>query len=105
MSQKTDLLAIRKGVKVANLPTEVRTTALFHLDKLPDLYEKLEKTCESRFLDDILRHVVGMLKTIDIPSSIEAVTKNFQAMHERHGIPTLGLTLKASLLKRPKNCK
>ena len=91
MSQETDLRAIRKGLQVAKLPADVRTTALLHLDKLPDLYEKLAKTCESRFLDEILRHVQGMLKTIHVPSSIAAVTDSFRAMHERHGIPTLGL--------------
>jgi len=91
MSQKTDLLAIRNGVKKANLPAEVQTTVLWHMDKLPDLYQKLETTFESRFLDEILRHVHGMLKTISVPSSIEAVTNRFRAMHERHGIPSLGL--------------
>jgi len=94
MSQKTDLQAIRDGIKVAKLPANVRSTALWYLDKLPDLYEKLEKSCESRFLDDILRHVQGMLKAIDAPSSVETVTDNFRAMHELHGIPAL-------ILKRP----
>jgi len=91
MSQMTDLLAIRKGVKMSDLPADVQTTALWHLDKLPDLYQKLETTCESRFLDEILRHVQGMFKTIIVPSSIAAMTTEFRTMHERHGIPTLGL--------------
>ena len=91
MSQMADLQAIRNGVTITSLPENVQTTVLLHLDKLPNLYEKLAKTCESRFLDEILRHVQGMLKTIHVPSSIETVTDSFQAMHERHGIPTLGL--------------
>lgn len=103
MSQKTDLRAIRKGVDVAKLPTGVRTTALFHMDKLPDLYEKLALTCESRFLDEILRHVEGMLKTIEVPSSIEAVTRSFRAMHERHGIPTLGLKRPVAVVAKQTN--
>jgi hypothetical protein len=69
----------------------VRATVLWLLDKLPDLYQKLETTCESRFRDEILRHVNGMFKTIQVPSSIETVAKKFRAMHERHGIPALDL--------------
>lgn len=93
MSQKTDLQAIRKGVQAAKLPANVRTTALWYLDKLPELYQKLVTTCESRFFDEIRLHVQGMLQTIHVPSSIATVAKNFRAMHERHGIPTLGLKL------------
>lgn len=91
VSQISDLQAIRNGVKVSKLPANVRTTALWFLDKLPDLYQKLEKTCESRFLDEIIRNVNGMLKTIQVPSFIETMTKKFRAMHEQNGIPTLGL--------------
>jgi hypothetical protein len=106
MSQISDLQAIRNGVQVADLPANVRITALWHLDKLPDLYQKLEKTCESRFRDDILRHVNGMFKTIQVPSSIETVAKKFRAMHERHGIPTLDLRLPAAVaVKQPRSKK
>jgi hypothetical protein len=105
VSQTTDLRAIRNGIKEAKLPTDVQTTVLWHLDKLPDLYEKLEKTCESRFLDEILRHVQGMLKTIHVSRSIETVANSFRAMHERHGIPTLGLKRPVAVVARQSRSK
>ena len=91
MSQETDLQAIRDGVNVAQLPVNVRTAALWHLDKLPDLYQKLAKTNESRFLDEIQLHVKSMLNTIVVSSSVETMTNDFREMHERNGIPTLGI--------------
>jgi hypothetical protein len=75
----------------ADLSEDVRATALKRLDLLPDLYQGLEKTCESRFLDDILRHVQIMFRFMDAPKSVERMTLQLLAMHELHGIPPLGL--------------
>lgn len=91
MSKTTDLQAIRVTLKKANLSPAARATALTHLDKLPDLYQELERTCESRFIDDILQHVQAMFRSMDAPKSVESMTLQLQAMHELHGIPALGL--------------
>jgi len=105
MSQTTDLLAIRHGVKTSQLPADVQTTALWHLDRLPELYQKLETTNESRFLDEILRHVQGIFNTIHVPISIEAMTAEFRSMHERNGIPVLGLKQPTAVAKRTRSAK
>lgn len=101
VSKVTDLQAIRNCIKAAKLPDDVRTTAYWYLDKLPDLYQKLEMTCESRFLDDIIRHVKCMLKTLKAPSSIATVSEKFRSMHERHGIPSLGIKSPATAAAKP----
>jgi len=105
MSKTTDFRAIRKTLEKADLPEDVRTTALKRLDLLPNLYQELDKTCESRFLDDILRHVQIMFRFMDAPKSIKKMTVQLHAMHELHGIPPLGLRLPvviAQKLGRPK---
>ena len=91
MSKTTDFSAIRKTLENADLSEDVRATALKRLDLLPNLYQDLEKTWESRFLEDILREVQTMFRFMGAPKLVEKMTLQLLAMHELHGIPPLGL--------------
>jgi hypothetical protein len=105
MSTVTDLQAIRNSVNKASLSETVLTRAHWYLDKLPDLYSDLEKTDESRFLDEIARHLRAMLMSIDSPTAVDAIVIELHAMHERHGIPKLNLRLPVAAAKKTRTPK
>jgi hypothetical protein len=86
-----DLKAMRATVMKATLSASTQSTALWYLDKLPSLYRELALTYENRYLEEILRLVQAMLRTIEAPKPVETLTSQFRAMHERHGIPRLAL--------------
>jgi hypothetical protein len=94
-----DLKAMRATVMKATLSASIQSTALWYLDKLPNLYRELALTYENRYLEEILRLVQAMLRTIEAPKPVETLTTQFRAMHERHGIPRLAL--KAPLPVKP----
>ena len=92
-----DLKAMRATVMKATLSASIQSTALWYLDKLPNLYRELALTYENRYLEEILRLVQAMLRTIEAPKPVETLNSQFRAMHERHGIPRLALKALAPL--------
>jgi hypothetical protein len=93
------LETIRGVVNEATLSVETRRTVLWGLDQLPPLYRDLDRTYDVRYRDSILRLVQGMLMKLqvqepgcpDAPEVAEGIVSHLKAMHERLGIPSLGL--------------
>src|SRR5688572_13974969 len=83
----------------AALSPDVRRKLLEGLGRLPPLYEGLERTYESRFHDAIVQTGRAMLRVLadaddespDAAEVAEGMIARLQAMHERLGIPPLGL--------------
>src|SRR5439155_19334487 len=98
-----ELKAIRTDLAGATLAGEVKKSVLAAFDHLPGLYRDLERTCESRFCDQILQRVQVMLKTLDdgktgspdAAQAAEGLVTRLRAMHAQFGIPSLGLKIPA----------
>ena len=85
----TGLAGIRQLFETAGLTGDERKTVDWCLKKLPELYQKLSSTAESRYADEILGLARAMLDRA--PGIAEAVARQFQSLHERLGLPSLGL--------------
>jgi hypothetical protein len=81
-------------VATATLPDDVRATVTWCLDQLPGQYRELDRTYDARHSDEVRRLVealLGALRAAGARQAAEAVTLRLVAMHERLGIPSLGL--------------
>jgi hypothetical protein len=100
---EADFRAMRDIVDGAALSAEGRSTALWWFDQLPWPYRELGRTYDNRYLDEIRRLVQLMLKALtekDTPGVVGDILSRLLAMHERLGIPQLGLKAPAPA-KRP----
>lgn len=95
----TELQAIHDVVNEASLSAETRQGLLRALDQLPPLYRELDRTYDIRYRDGIARLVEGMLHRLgqedatspDAGKVAEELRAGLSAMHQRLGIPSLGL--------------
>lgn len=83
------LTGIRQLFEGATLTADERHTVDWCLQRLPDLYQKLSNSSESRYADDIRGLVRAMLERA--PGLAEEVARQFQSFHERLGLPSLNL--------------
>jgi hypothetical protein len=99
------LKSIRRLVKSTALPTGVEHTVLFGFDQLPQLYNDLNRTYDSRYSDRILGVIGGILKTLSSPDAggpaaeklAVTIGNRLRDMHDKHGI---AVALKAPVEKK-----
>ena len=103
---KKELAAIQRLAEAASVTDRARQAVAWSLNKMPLLYEQLMKTYESRYVDEIVRHVTGMRRALardGAPEVAEAIAARLTAMHARRGFPGLGLKfVPPAPAKRPK---
>ncbi len=93
------LQTIRDFVQGASLSVETRQSVLRSLDQLPPLYRDLDRTYDIRYRDGIARLIEAILRTldkqpVDSPDAAkvaEGILSKLGVMHQRLGIPSLGL--------------
>jgi len=94
-----DLQAVHDLLDTTTLSEEKRHTVSWCLGQLPDLYESLKQTSDTRYIDEICRLVRGLLEALRAASnpgarrSADAVALRLVAMHERLGLPNLDIKL------------
>ena len=76
-----------------------RQTVVSCLKKLPELYEKLASTYESRYADEILRLLRAMLAFA--PGLAEELISLLRSLHEGLRLPGLDLRLLAPAPAKP----
>jgi hypothetical protein len=93
-----ELATLRSLVQASNLAADVKHTALWGLDQLPQLYADFVRTDESRFADAILRLARGLLKRLaekgageDARRVGDALVAHLDGLHQRHGFAPLPL--------------
>ena len=95
----TGLKSVREVVSRATLAPGQRDKLLETLDRMPPLYQGLEETYESRFHDAIIQAARSMFRNLaeadaespDAPQVADRMFAKLQAMHEKLGIPALGI--------------
>jgi hypothetical protein len=98
------LESLRQVVRGATLPAETQQSVLRCIDKLPPLYSDWDRTYDIRYRDGIARIVEQILHTLGTtePDGAEgnkvadALISRLAAMHQRLGIPSLGLKPRVS---------
>ena len=87
----TELATIQSLVAAADLPEDIRQSALWCLRQLPKLYREFTRTYDSRFVDEILRLTrAALLKVAGTPTA-EAVCAQLAVLHERLGMGEFNL--------------
>jgi hypothetical protein len=88
-----ELQAIRAMVTDASLAAKIQQSILSSFDKLPGLYDDLDRTYESRFADRITGSVEGMLRILaakdagpDAMHVSTTIVNRMRDMHDRYGI-------------------
>ena len=88
-----ELQVIRNLVSGATLPAKLQQSILASFDKLPSLYDDLNRTYESRFADRIVGSIDGILRLLavkdacpDAPELAATMVNRMRAMHDRFGI-------------------
>jgi hypothetical protein len=104
-----ELQAIRALVTDASLPANIQKSVLASFDKLPGLYDDLDRTYESRFSDRITGSVEGMLRILAAkdagPDALHlsaTIVNRMREMHDRFGIAVALKRLPAAKLPRKK---
>jgi hypothetical protein len=89
----SELQAIRALVTDASLPANIQHSILVSFDKLPGLYDDLDRTYESRFADRIAGSVEGMLRILaakdagpDAMHLSTTIVNRMREMHDRFGV-------------------
>jgi hypothetical protein len=90
---------LQKVVTEARLSATMRQQVLQSLDRLPPLYGDFDRTYDIRYRDGIVRLVEAMLYSLgqdsaDSPDGSKvagAIVHHLAEMHQRLGIPSLGM--------------
>jgi hypothetical protein len=93
------LVALGDEIRSARIPNASKQTALWCVDKLPNLYAKFRLTYESRYGEEIARLVQGALTDLVSSPTASPATQELAAsmnerlrlLHEQSGIPALNL--------------
>jgi hypothetical protein len=96
---RAPLEALADEVRAAAIPDGGKHTALWCVGQLAALYAKFRQTGESRYGDEITRLVQGVLKELSkggkgfpgAPQLAASITERLRLLHERLGLPGLGL--------------
>ena len=90
-NQLPEIATIETLLHGADMPAEVRQTALWCIQQLPGLYRDLGRTYDSRHGDEILRlSRAASLKVTDAGVA-EAIRTQLVGLHERLGFGALDL--------------
>jgi hypothetical protein len=109
VSLQTRLATLGTAVQAAAVPEACKQTATRCLGQLPALYDKLQRTSESRYGDEITRLVRWMLKGLAQSHAVRPEAQQLEAklidglrlLHERFGLPPLNLKPSRALPPRP----
>jgi hypothetical protein len=94
---QTLIAALRDQIGAAAIPADGRHTAAWCVGQLPDLYVKYCQTSESRYAAEITRLLRGVLAEMakseagPMGSRAGVIIDSFRVLHERLGLPALGL--------------
>jgi hypothetical protein len=91
------LVALRKEIQAAAIPSDCKHTAVWCIDQLPALYAKLRQSSESRYGEEIRRLVQIMLKELvaskpPCPKAEKlaaSIVDRLGHLHDEFGIPAL----------------
>jgi hypothetical protein len=88
-----ELQRIRRLLTDSALPAKIQKPILASFDKLPSLYDDLNRTYESRFSDRIIGSIGGIVRSLGADdagpeaSQLAATMVNrMRAMHDRFGV-------------------
>jgi hypothetical protein len=84
-----EIATIETLLQEADMPEDVRQTALWCIRQLPGLYRDLGRTYDSRHGDEILRLSRAACLKVTDPGVAEAVRAQLIGLHERLGFGTL----------------
>jgi hypothetical protein len=96
---QTTIAALRDQIGAAAIPEAGRHTAAWCVGQLPGLYLKYCQTSESRYAAEITRLLRGVLAEVakseagSTGAQTAAIIDSFRVLHERLGLPALGLKL------------
>jgi hypothetical protein len=107
MSMDADVVAeldsLRCLIGAAALAGAERHTALWCLNQLPRLYRELERTCESRYADEVAGLVAGACKALGgAPGLAGELANRLRALHARLGLPGISLKVPAAPKRPPR---
>ena len=103
--------AMSDEVRATTLPEACKHSVSWCIDQLPAIYAKFHQTSESRYGDEIVRLVQGVLQALTKSEKVcpearklaDSITDRLGHMHEQLGLP--GLNLKSRATSPPRSRK
>ncbi len=107
-----NLTALRNLARTARLAPEAKEVTLYCIDRMPDLYEDLRQTNESRFADEVAALSNTIVKRLAEPNAGADATRVSGALvaclrdlHERRGLAPVRYKAAAPVPARRKRTK